>query len=43
MRDFRLAGDAHYNNYIFDQALIAYERALTYVSRQQTPQLWAAT
>ena len=43
MRDFRLAGDAHYNNYIFGQALIAYERALTYVSRQQTPQLWAAT
>jgi tetratricopeptide (TPR) repeat protein len=28
---------------IFDQALIAYERALTYVSRQQTPQSWAAT
>jgi tetratricopeptide (TPR) repeat protein len=43
VRDFRLAGDAHYNNYIFDQALIAYERALTYASRQQTPQLWAAT
>jgi tetratricopeptide (TPR) repeat protein len=43
VRDFRLAGDAHYNNYIFDRALIGYERALTYVSRQQTPQLWAAT
>ena len=43
VRDFRLAGDAHYNNYVFDQALISYERALTYVSIQQTPQLWAAT
>jgi tetratricopeptide (TPR) repeat protein len=43
VRDFRLAGDAYYNNYIFDQALIAYQRALTYVSRQETPQLWAAT
>ena len=28
VRDFRLAGDAHYNNYIFDQALQAYQRAL---------------
>jgi hypothetical protein len=42
VRDLRLAGDAHYNNYISDRALIGYERALTYVSRQQTPQLWAA-
>jgi hypothetical protein len=38
-----LEGDAHYNNYIFDKALNAYQCALTYVSRQQTPQLWAAT
>jgi tetratricopeptide (TPR) repeat protein len=37
VRDFRLAGYAHYNNYTFDQALITYERALTYASRQQTP------
>jgi hypothetical protein len=29
--------------YIFDKALNAYQCALTYVSRQQTPQLWAAT
>jgi tetratricopeptide (TPR) repeat protein len=43
VRDFRLAGDAHYSNYIFDQALISYERALSYVSRQQIPQSWAAT
>src|SRR5262249_25193591 len=43
VRDFRLAGDAHYNNYLFDRALIGYERALLYVSRQETAQLWAAT
>jgi tetratricopeptide (TPR) repeat protein len=43
VRDFRLAGEAYYNNYLFDKALNAYQRALTYVSRQQTPQLWAAT
>src|SRR5262245_46501123 len=42
VRDFRLAGDAHYNNYAFDQALQAYQRALPYVAKQQTPQLWAA-
>ena len=28
VRDFRLTGDAHYNNYAFDQALQAYQRAL---------------
>src|SRR5262245_27620701 len=42
VRDFRLTGDAHYNNYTFDQALQAYQRALRYVAKQQTPQLWAA-
>lgn len=42
VRDFRLTGDAHYNNYIFDQALQAYQRALRYVTKDQTPQLWAA-
>ena len=42
VRDFRLAGDAHYNNYVFDQALHAYQRALGYVTKDQTPQLWAA-
>ncbi len=42
VRDFRLTGDAHYNNYAFDQALQAYQRALGYVAKQQTPQLWAA-
>jgi tetratricopeptide (TPR) repeat protein len=43
VRTISLEGDAHYNNYIFDKALNAYHRALIYVSRQQTPQLWAAT
>jgi tetratricopeptide (TPR) repeat protein len=42
VRDFRLTGDAHYNNYTFDQALQAYQRTLRYVAKQQTPQLWAA-
>jgi len=42
VRDFRLTGDAHYNNYAFDQALQAYQRALGYIAKQQTPQLWAA-
>jgi tetratricopeptide (TPR) repeat protein len=43
VRTISLEGDAHYNNYIFDKALNAYHRALIYVSRQQTPQLWGAT
>ncbi|ADE13643.1 Tetratricopeptide domain protein [Nitrosococcus halophilus Nc 4] len=38
---FRLAGDAHSNNYAFGQALEVYERALEYVSRELTPHLWA--
>jgi tetratricopeptide (TPR) repeat protein len=42
VRDFRLTGDAHYNNYAFHQALQAYQRALGYIVKQQTPQLWAA-
>jgi hypothetical protein len=42
VRDFRLTGDAHYNNYVFDAALSAYQRALRYVAKDQTPQLWAA-
>jgi tetratricopeptide (TPR) repeat protein len=42
VRDFRLTGDAHYNNYAFDQALQAYQRPLRYVAKEQTPQLWAA-
>jgi tetratricopeptide (TPR) repeat protein len=42
VRDFRLTGDAHYNNYTFDQALQAYQHALRYITKDQTPQLWAA-
>ena len=42
VRDFRLAGDAHYNNYAFDKALAAYERALRYLSREKTPRLWTS-
>ena len=41
IRDFRLAGDAEYNNYRFDKALSAYQQALGYVSQEQRPQLWA--
>jgi tetratricopeptide (TPR) repeat protein len=43
VRDFRLSGEAHYNNYLFDKALNSFQRALTYLSKEQTPQLWAAT
>lgn len=42
IRDFRLAGDAAFNNYAFIDALAAYERALNNVSRTKRPRLWAA-
>ena len=42
MRDYRLAGDAHSQETRFAEALQAYERALTYVTRDAAPQLWAA-
>lgn len=42
VRDFRLAGAAYYNNYIFGAALQAYQRALSYMTKEQTPQVWAA-
>jgi tetratricopeptide (TPR) repeat protein len=41
VRDFRLAGDARYNNYEFDKALVAYQRVLDYLPREQNPRLWA--
>ncbi|ABA56740.1 hypothetical protein Noc_0210 [Nitrosococcus oceani ATCC 19707] len=41
VNSFRLAGDAHSNNYAFDEALIAYEQALACVLREITPHLWA--
>ena len=43
MRAFRLEGDSHANSYRFDDALIAYQRALSHVSKTQRPQDWAAT
>jgi hypothetical protein len=43
VRAISFEGDAYYSNYTFDKALNANHRALIYVSRQQTPQLWAAT
>ena len=42
VRDYRLAGDAHSQETRFAEALQAYERALTYVTRDAAPQLWAA-
>jgi tetratricopeptide (TPR) repeat protein len=41
VRDFRLAGDAQYNNYAFDKALAVYQRALDYLSKERNPRLWA--
>jgi tetratricopeptide (TPR) repeat protein len=42
VRDFRLAGDAAYNGYDFAKALASYQRALSYVSKEKQPLLWAA-
>jgi tetratricopeptide (TPR) repeat protein len=41
IRDYRLAGDAHMNNYQFEQALIAYESARMLTSRNDQPRLWS--
>ena len=41
VRDFRLAGDARYNNYEFYKALLAYQRALDYLTKEQNPRFWA--
>lgn len=41
VRDFRLAGAAAYNDYDFAKALASYQRALSYVSRERQPLLWA--
>jgi tetratricopeptide (TPR) repeat protein len=43
VRAFRLEGDSHANNYRFDDALSAYQRALSHVSKTHRPQDWAAT
>ena len=42
VRDLRLAGDALLNDDRPAEALHAYQRALQYVTKEQTPQLWAA-
>jgi tetratricopeptide (TPR) repeat protein len=41
IRDYRLAGDAHMNNYQFDQARIVYESARNLTSRNDQPRLWS--
>ena len=40
IRDYRLEGDAHYNNYQFESALLAYQNAIEYVSKNDDQQLW---
>ncbi|MFQ5709900.1 MAG: hypothetical protein ACE5HO_20790 [bacterium] len=40
VKNYRLAGDSHYNNYRFDKALTAYQKALRYVSKENDPQHW---
>ena len=42
IRGFRKAGDAHYSNYQFGEALAQYERALDYVPKAESPELWGA-
>jgi tetratricopeptide (TPR) repeat protein len=42
VRDFRREGAAHVHNYMFDEALTAYQRALRHLSKEHRPQLWAA-
>jgi tetratricopeptide (TPR) repeat protein len=40
--DLRRAGDAHYNDCDFIEALASYQGALQYTKREDNPQLWAA-
>ena len=42
VKGFRFAGDAYYNAYEFEKALTAYKRALQYVSKEDSAELWAA-
>jgi len=41
IRDYRLAGDAAYNDYAFTKALDAYRAALHFTDRDQRPRQWA--
>jgi tetratricopeptide (TPR) repeat protein len=40
--DYRLAGDAYYNAYQFQDALNAYQKALAEVDKETDPQQWAS-
>lgn len=42
VKGFRFAGDAYYNAYQFEKATAAYTRALDYISKEDSPELWAA-
>jgi tetratricopeptide (TPR) repeat protein len=42
VKGFRFAGDSYYNGYKFEKALAAYKRALLYVDRKESAELWAA-
>ena len=43
IRDYLLAGNAHYNDYHFQDAAQSYRKALHMAPRDQLPQQWAAT
>ncbi|MFH2043768.1 MAG: tetratricopeptide repeat protein [Pseudomonadota bacterium] len=42
IRDYRLAGDAHYNDYRFEDALVAYQKAMVLVNKANSPKKWAS-
>ena len=42
VKEFRLAGDSYYNDYAFEKALTAYQRAVRYLSKEESPDLWAS-
>ncbi|MBU1055793.1 MAG: tetratricopeptide repeat protein [Proteobacteria bacterium] len=42
IRDYRLAGDAQYNDYRFEEALSAYLKALAIVNKDIDPIMWAS-
>lgn len=41
-RDYRLAGDAYYNDYRFEEALTSYRNALAVIDEAVSPQEWAS-
>ena len=42
IRDYQMAGDAYYNDYRFQDALTAYQKALAEVDKAADPQAWAS-